>query len=171
MVAGSNPAGGAITLDRNPKNSAHYSFGTEYPDHLRIREFSIEDYSEVVKLWRESGLIIRPGDELEGIRLKLERDPDLFLIAEETGAIMGVVMGAWDGRRGWINHLAVTPSQQRRGIGTALIRELENRLARKGTKKVNAQINQWNQKSIEFFKALGYEVHTDLIMIGKMLGE
>jgi len=138
---------------------------------MRIREFKLKDYDEAAKLWKESGLIIRPGDELEGIKLKLERDPDLFLIAEEGGIILGVVMGAWDGRRGWINHLAVTPSQQRRGIGTALIRELEKRLARKGAKKVNAQIYQWNQKSIEFFKALGYEVHTDLIMVGKMLGE
>src|SRR3972149_4090322 len=136
---------------------------------MRIREFKLKDYDEAAKLWTESGPIIRPGDELEGIKLKLERDPDLFLIAEEGGIILGVVMGAWDGRRGWINHLAVRPEHQRKGIGTALIHELEKRLTGKGAKKVNAQIYQWNQKSIEFFKALGYEVHTDLIMVGKML--
>lgn len=136
---------------------------------LRIREFKLEDYDEAVKLWKECGLIIRPGDEREGIKLKLERDPDLFLIAEEDGKISGVVMGAWDGRRGWINHLAVTPNHQRKGIGTSLIRELEKRLKGKGAKKVNAQIYQSNQKSVEFFKALGYEVHSDLIMIGKRL--
>lgn len=136
---------------------------------MRIREFKFEDYDEAVKLWTEDGLIIRPGDELEGIKTKLDRDPDLFLIAQEGSAIVGVVMGAWDGRRGWINHLAVRPDRQRKGIGTALIRELERRLTGKGAKKVNAQIYQWNEKSIEFFKALGYEVHSDLIMIGKML--
>lgn len=136
---------------------------------MRIREFKVEDYDDAVKLWKATGLIIRPGDELEGIKLKLERDPDLFMIAEENGEILGVVMGAWDGRRGWINHLAVRPEHQRKGIGTALIHELEKRLTGKGAKKVNAQIYQWNQKSIEFFKALGYEVHSDLIMIGKML--
>jgi ribosomal protein S18 acetylase RimI-like enzyme len=138
---------------------------------MQIREFKITDYDEVLLLWKESGLIIRPGDDVVGLKLKLERDPDLFLLAEEGDKIMGVVMGAWDGRRGWINHLAVRQNHQGSGIGTALVRELETRLAKKGARKVNAQIYRWNQKSIDFFKAIGYEVHEDLIMIGKLLGE
>jgi ribosomal protein S18 acetylase RimI-like enzyme len=103
------------------------------------------------------------------VKLKLQRDPDLFLVAEENNEIVAVVVGAWDGRRGWINHLAVKPSFQRKGIATSLIRELEKRLRLKGAKKVNAQIYQWNTHSLEFFKAAGYEVHSDLIMIGKIL--
>jgi ribosomal protein S18 acetylase RimI-like enzyme len=138
---------------------------------MQIREFRITDYHEVLQLWRDSGLVIRPGDDLEGIKLKLQRDPDLFLVAQENNEVVGVVMGAWDGRRGWINHLAVEPDRQRTGIGTLLVRELEKRLIRKGATKVNAQVYQSNKKSIDFFKAAGYEVHEDLIMIGKMLGE
>ncbi len=137
---------------------------------MQIREFRITDYEEVMHLWKDNGLIIRPGDEIDGIKVKLERDPDIFLVAEENHEIIGVVMGAWDGRRGWINHLAVKPSHQRSGIGTALLRELEKLLKAKGAKKVNAQIYRWNRKSIDFFKASGYEVHEDLIMIGKSLG-
>jgi len=138
---------------------------------MQIREFKIADYDEVLLLWKESGLIIRPGDDVEGLKLKLERDPDLFLLAEEGDEILGVVMGAWDGRRGWINHLAVRQKRQRAGIGTALVRELEMRLVKRGARKVNAQVYRWNQKSVDFFKAIGYEVHEDLIMIGKLLGE
>ncbi len=136
---------------------------------MDIREFVLGDYQAVVKLWREAGLVIRPGDDVEGIKLKLQRDPDLFLVAEEESRIVGVVMGAWDGRRGWINHLAVRTDHQRTGIGTTLVRELEKRLISKGAKKVNAQIYQWNKKSLDFFMAAGYEVHNDLIMIGKNL--
>lgn len=138
---------------------------------MQVREFKLEDYGEIMRLWKETGLVIRPGDELEGIKTKSQRDPDLFLIAEEEDQILGVVMGAWDGRRGWIYHLAVRPSHQRKGIGEALIRELEKRLIRKGARKANAQIYQWNTKSLDFFKAIGYEVHSDLIMVGKMLNE
>lgn len=136
---------------------------------MRIREFETCDYEKVVELWKNSGLVLRPGDELEGIKLKLERDSDLFLIAEEDHEIVGVVMGAWDGRRGWINHLAVKPDHQRRGIGISLIQELEKRLTQKGARKVNAQIYRSNAKSIEFFKSAGYEVHSDLVMVGKFL--
>jgi ribosomal protein S18 acetylase RimI-like enzyme len=136
---------------------------------MDIREFLISDYYDVAALWRASGLILRPGDELAGIRLKLQRDPDLFLVAEDGGEVVGVVMGAWDGRRGWINHLAVKTNRLRQGIGRALIRELEKRLAEKGAKKVNAQVYRSNKKSLDFFNSLGYEVHSDLIMIGKHL--
>lgn len=138
---------------------------------MRIRDFELRDYETVVELWEDAGLIIRPGDDRESIELKLQRDPDLFLVAMDGGAIVGVVLGAWDGRRGWINHLAVKPGYQRRGIGKLLIAELEKRFKKKGAKKVNAQIYKENTRSLDFFKAEGYDVHTDLIMIGKILTE
>jgi len=138
-------------------------------EELRIREFKIEDYAAVRDLWGSAGLEFRPGDELEDIRLKLQRDPDLFLVAEIDSGIVGSVIGGWDGRRGWIYHLAVRPEDQRRGVGVSLIRELEGRLVHKGAKRVNAQVHNENEKSLEFFKALGYERQTHLTVIGKQL--
>ena len=120
-------------------------------------------------MWKEAGLILRPGDDLDSIRLKLQRDADLFLVAREGSVVVGCVMGGWDARRGWIYHLAVKPSHQRRGIARALILELELRLAGKGAKRVNAQIYQSNTASLQFFSACGYEVRPDLVMIGKAL--
>jgi len=137
---------------------------------MRIREFQLSDYEKVVELWREAGIVLRPGDEREGIELKLQRDPDLFLVAEDDHQILGVVLGAWDGRRGWINHLAVRSDHQRSGVGKSLVKELERRLAGKGALKVNAQIYKSNRVSVEFFKSLNYEVHSDLIMVGRNLG-
>ena len=136
---------------------------------MKIRVFKIEDYPIVRSLWQTAGLTIRPGDELEDIKLKLQRDPDLFLVAEEDERIVGSVIGVWDGRRGWIYHLAVNPEHQRKRIGVGLVREVEKRLVAKGAKKVNAQVYKWNERSSEFFKAIGYEAQPDLIMIGKQL--
>jgi len=136
---------------------------------MKIREFKIDDYSIVRDLWQAAGLILRPGDELEGVKLKLQRDSDLFLVAVQDDRLVGSVMGGWDGRRGWIYHLAVEPEHQRQGIGAGLVREVEKRLVAKGAKKVNAQVYKWNERSSEFFKAIGYETQPDLIMIGKRL--
>ncbi len=136
---------------------------------MKIREFKIEDYAIVRDLWQAAGLILRPGDELEDVRLKLQRDPDLFLVAEQDDKIVGSVIGGWDGRRGWIYHLAVKPEHQRKGIGVELVREVEKRLVAKGAKKVNAQVYKWNEQSSEFFRAIGFETQPDLIMMGKQL--
>jgi len=136
---------------------------------IQIHEFQINDYNAVLDLWKEAGLVIRPGDDLSGVRMKLLRDPDLFLLARLEGEIVGCVIGGWDGRRGWVYHLAVKPSHQRQGIATALLCEIEERLVEKGAKKINAQIYESNTKSLKFFKARGYEIHTDLVMIGKHL--
>jgi len=136
---------------------------------MKIREFKIDDYSIVRDLWQTAGLILRPGDELEDVKLKLQRDPDLFLVAEQDDRLVGSVIGGWDGRRGWIYHLAVVPEHQRKGIGVGLVQEVEKRLVAKGATKVNAQVYKWNEKSSEFFKAIGYETHSDLMMIGKQL--
>ena len=136
---------------------------------VQIHEFEINDYNVVFELWKEAGLVIRPGDDMNGVRMKLLRDPDLFLLARLEGEIVGCVIGGWDGRRGWVYHLAVKPSYQRRGIATALLSEVEKRLGEKGAKKINGQIYQSNTKSLKFFKARGYETHLDLVMVGKHL--
>ena len=136
---------------------------------VQIREFQISDYEAVLKLWKEAGLVLRPGDDLKDIRLKLQRDPDLFLVATHGTEVIGSVMGGWDGRRGWIYHLAVKPSRQRHGIAKNLVSDLERRLVGKGAKKVNAQIYRSNTTSLSFFNASGYEVSSDLVMIGKLL--
>jgi ribosomal protein S18 acetylase RimI-like enzyme len=136
---------------------------------LRISRFEIEDYESVVDLWKSVGLILRPGDDLESIRLKLQRDPDLFLVARENAEMVGCVMGGWDGRRGWIYHLAVRQSHRRQGVARALVGELESCLARKGAKRINAQVYRSNEVSLRFFEACGYELRSDLVMIGKPL--
>jgi ribosomal protein S18 acetylase RimI-like enzyme len=138
---------------------------------VEVREFDLADYDALLTLWKEAGLVIRPGDDLDGIRLKLQRDADLFLVAWDGAEVVGCVMGGWDGRRGWIYHLAVKPSRQRHGIAKALMHELELRLAAKGAKRVNAQVYESNTVSLQFFSACGYELRPDLVMIGKALTE
>jgi ribosomal protein S18 acetylase RimI-like enzyme len=123
---------------------------------MKIRSFALADYRKVRNLWVSSGLEIRPGDEPEGIARKLSRDGELFLVAEEDGAIVGTVMGAFDGRRGWIYHLGVRREFRRRGVAMNLIKELEGRMKRIGVPKVNAMIYPWNDSSMDFFASAGY---------------
>ena len=134
---------------------------------FRVRSFKIGDYSDVRAVWMKSGLELRPGDGRKEILLKLTRDPELFLVAETRGNIVGTVMGAWDGRRGWIYHLGILPEFQRKGVATQLVMEVERRMKAKGVVKVNASIYKWNKRSIAFFKAKGYETDVMTVHVGK----
>jgi ribosomal protein S18 acetylase RimI-like enzyme len=137
---------------------------------LVIREFEADrDYQVVFELWKTDGLLIRPSDTLDEVRKKLERDPDLFLVAEEDGAVVGAVMGGWDGRRGWVYHLAVDPARQRNGIGRQLMAELERRLRAKGALKINLQVYRDNVAAQEFYQKLGYSLACEILSMGKEL--
>ncbi len=121
-------------------------------------------------MWKQSGLRKTLGDDRDDIRMKIRRDPELFLVAEDSdGKIIGTLLGGWDGRRGWIHHLGVIPSHQRSGVATKLVKEVERRMKRKGVVKVNALVYASNDRSLKFFEKMGYEMDRTLLKHGKEL--
>jgi ribosomal protein S18 acetylase RimI-like enzyme len=140
------------------------------PD-IVIREFTMEDYDDVLTLWLSAGPGVdrRPSDEREQVALKIERDGDLFLVATLGDRLAGAVMGGWDGRRAYVYHLAVASGLRRRGIGTALMDELEGRLRGKGALKAKCQIYTHNEASLAFFRRRGWDIEEGLWPVGKWL--
>lgn len=134
----------------------------------RIRTFEIRDYEQVVGLWRASGLSLSLSDDVRGVEHRMERDPELFIVAESGERIVGAVLGCYDGRRGWVNHLAVAPGRQRSGIGTMLMAELEARFRAVGCVKVNLLIEPGNGSVQRFYNGIGYS-RDDLIFMEKTL--
>jgi ribosomal protein S18 acetylase RimI-like enzyme len=138
---------------------------------MEIRTFSFEDdYQAVRELWSNSGpgVQLSPSDSAEGICHKIERDPDLFLVAEEDGRVIAAVLGGYDGRRGIVYHLSVAEEHQGRGIGKALMQALEDRLRGKGCYKYYLLVTKQNENVIEFYKKLGCEI-MDMYILGKVL--
>jgi ribosomal protein S18 acetylase RimI-like enzyme len=137
----------------------------------RIRPFDLRDYDAVYALWRDAGagVSLRPSDRREEIEKKLARDPDLFLVAEADGQVVGVILGAWDGRRGWLHHLAVSQAHRQRGIATALIRAVEAGLRAKGCLKVNLLVSRTNQAALGLYASLGYDEMDAFVPMGKEL--
>jgi ribosomal protein S18 acetylase RimI-like enzyme len=131
-----------------------------------IREFSDADYEQVALLWETSGIRV---ETLEDVRLKLQRDSELFLVAHDGVQIVGVVLGAFDGRIGSINRLAVAESQRRTGLATQLIAAVEQRLTEKGARRVFAWVHDSNLASRSLFARQGYLEWTDIVTASKSL--
>ncbi len=120
---------------------------------VQIREFDFsQDFEAVRNLWKEvgAGIQLRRSDDPEEILKKLQRDPDLFLVATSGEKIVGTVIGGFDGRRGLIYHLAVDETYREQGIGSQLMDEVENRLRLKGCIKILFAGDQGKQFSDAF---------------------
>ncbi len=126
-----------------------------------IRPFSSDDYEDVIALWRSSGLTIKFSDALPELEKLCAVTPNRFLVAEshdEAGAkrVIGAIIGAFDGRRAWIYHLAVLPKARRGGVATRLVRELEQHLRASGASKINLLVEPENVNARQFYKTLGF---------------
>jgi ribosomal protein S18 acetylase RimI-like enzyme len=133
----------------------------EMPElRVQLREFRFpEDYPGARFLWENagSGINVRRSDEPEEIQKKLLRDPDLFLVAETGGKLIGTVIGGFDGRRGLIYHLAVEAAFRQHGIGSLLMDEVERRLKAKGCLKCYLLVTVDNEKAMRFYEAREWE--------------
>jgi ribosomal protein S18 acetylase RimI-like enzyme len=130
--------------------------------------FTMHDYEQVIDLWLRTGISVGSADSREGILHTLQRNPDLFLVAVSEKRVVGTVIGTYDGRCGWANHVAVDPQWQGAGVGQALMRELENRLRARGCSKMNLTVKRSNAQVQGFYERLGFDSR-DVIFMQKCL--
>lgn len=127
---------------------------------VQLREFRYpEDYPAACSLWENAGpgIQLRRSDEPQEILKKLQRDPDLFLVAESSGKMIGTVIGGFDGRRGLIYHLAVDAAFRKQGVGGLLMDEVERRLKDKGCLKCYLMVTTENETAMRFYEARQWE--------------
>ncbi len=122
-----------------------------------IGVMTMADFDAVAALWEEAGMWPHVGEDREWLRSALERNPGCTLVWREEGQVIGTVVGAWDGLRGWVYHLAVTEAARGRGIGSALLEAVEARLWQRGVKQINIMVYEENAEAEAFYLRRGYE--------------
>lgn len=133
-----------------------------------IRPFSADDQQDVIELWLECGLVVPQNNPQRDIERKMKVNSEWFLVGETEGRIIATCMVGYEGHRGWINYLAVSPQYRRQGIAARLMQEAEQILRNAGCPKINLQIRTTNKDVIEFYKSAGFS-KDDVISMGKRL--
>ena len=137
---------------------------------MKIRPFCVVDMDAVIVLWKACE-VTRPWNNphLDILR-KLKVQSSLFVVGEQDSDIIATAMFGYDGHRGWVNYLAVLPSQQKLGYARQLMEYGERELLSLGCPKLNLQIRSDNMHARSFYTSLGY-VEDEVVSYGKRLLE
>lgn len=126
------------------------------PPKPEIRTYRAGEGARLRALWSSVGFRSL-GDDDESLDHLAERNPGLVIVAEAGDGIVGTALGAWDGRRGWLYHVAVAAAFRRAGLGRRMVHEVERRLRALGCPKVNLIVRDDNPEAARFWAAMGYE--------------
>ena len=121
-----------------------------------IRELRGVDGEQLRRLWAEAGFRSLGDDDLSLARMA-RRNPGLLLVAAEGSRVVGSALGGWDGRRGWIYHVATAESHRHQGIATRLLDQVEAGLRDLGCPKVSVLVRDENDDGRGFWTKRGYE--------------
>lgn len=124
---------------------------------INIREMCIADYDSVINLWCETeGMSIRDADSKQSIATYLERNPGFSFVAESKQGVVGAVLVGTDGRRGYLQHLAVSTEFRGQKLGCKLVTEAVNALAGVGVPKTYLFVYNDNINAQKFYEKLGW---------------
>ncbi|PUE07672.1 GNAT family acetyltransferase [Limnohabitans sp. T6-20] len=135
---------------------------------MHIRPYQASDEAAVVTLWQACDLTRPWNDPHKDIARKLQVHPELFLVGEVQGHLMASAMFGYEGHRGWVNYLAVSPGHQKQGHAKALMQQGEALLLARGCPKINLQVRASNAAVLAFYQSLGYQ-DDQVVSMGKRL--
>lgn len=137
---------------------------------LSIRQLRKDDYDNLITLWCKAGLPFKPDgrDSRDEITRQLELQNSIFLAAELNNKIVGAVLATHDGRKGWINRLAVHPKCPVIGVARKLMESVEQIFRDCGIAIFACLIENGNRHSMKFFTRAGYEECRNIIYFRKI---
>ncbi|MDA9930935.1 GNAT family acetyltransferase [Alphaproteobacteria bacterium] len=135
---------------------------------LAIRDFSAADTDDVVKLWQDCGLTRPWNNPHQDVARKLTDKNGAFWVGLVDDQIVASIMIGYDGHRGSINYLAVSPKHQRDGFGALIMARAEEFLVEIGCPKVSFCVRKDNLSVLSFYDGLGYNID-DVHLLGKRL--
>lgn len=132
-------------------------------------DLGIADYDRILALWARAGLSVRPAgrDAPTAFARQVANGQQRVIGLRAGNELVAVAVLTHDGRKGWINRLAVDPTHRRQGLASRLIAEAERWFTQDvGLEIWAALIEGDNHDSQALFAALGFQRH-DVVYVSR----
>ena len=132
----------------------------------RIRRMTPEDYDDAYALWdRTPGMHLHSlNNTYGGIVRLLDANPNTCLVAVDgNDSIVATALGATDGRKGYLYHIAVDEQWRGQGIGSTLVHRIEDAFQAVGIVKVGILVVTDNEDGKRFWKHQGWKTRPDVV--------
>ena len=128
-----------------------------------IRDFKLRDTNAIVEILKLNNQYGFPEvDGPEAMRRVKVCSAAIFLVYVMDSKVVGSIRGNYDGSRAIIHELSIHPAYQRRGIGTALVKEIVKRFHERGAPTVSATVTE---ESLGFWQKAGFR-KTKAFLVG-----
>lgn len=81
---------------------------------------------------------------------------------------MGAVLAGTDGRRGYLQHLAVASTHRGRGLGRALVERVIEALGAVGIAKCHLMVRRDHEPALAFWRHLGWTDRDDVALMSHL---
>ena len=134
-----------------------------------IRKLNIEYYDTIIGVWLDAGLPFKPKgrDSKESMQREMMLDTVAYFGMFENDRMIAACIANYDGRRGWVNRLAVHPDYRGQNIAGELIAECEKFMRSKGAVVMTALIEDINEPSISTFEKAGFVLEKPWLYFAK----
>lgn len=134
-----------------------------------INRLTIADYDDIVRVWAIAGLPFKPRgrDHRNRVESEMQRPDSAFFGLSENGRMLAVGLASYDGRKGWIQRVAVDPDRRGEGLGGEIVRACEEFLRQRGAEVISCLIDDINYPSISMFQKEGYECWGNIMYFSK----
>lgn len=114
---------------------------------------TIEDCVRVAEL--EKVIFSQPWSE-QGFRDALNMEQNIFLVAEEDGAICGYIGMYQSLDEGEITNVAVAPEKRNAGVGRMLMQAAREQAKRQGITRIVLEVRVSNASAIHLYEKCGF---------------
>lgn len=129
---------------------------------ISLRAMRSDDYTECLPLWQQDGVVLREWENQIAVRRLIVRNPYLSQVAIHDQSVIGAILAANDGWRGFFYHLAVAPGFQGMGVGRQLARAATRQMSEQGIYRIHVCMVQDNARARQFWSKLGWQLRDEI---------